>query len=526
MRKAVILAAIAVALIVLIVPATAFATQVVERFNVAARAGVQSHADIDDGVVVFQQKDTLAGGWNIYGRTLTSSTIFPICTWGGDQILPRISGDLVVWEDHRGGTADIYGYDLANPGEFVICAALSQQKRPAVSGGWVVWQDHRNDNWDIFGWKAGDPAGGGPICAAAEGQLDPDVAGDWVVWTDQRWGDKDILGYNRAADYEFRVCTDTADQDQPATDGAVVVWRDARGAAATGADIYRFDLKTSTEKAVWTLAGDQQEPDVDGDVIVWSDGSAVASGRGFNVWGVDTVFDQPLAIATGARWQAQPAVDEYVVVWGDTAKSPAADLLGLEFTPWSARLRLASSTGSSTWTRSATIKLSPYGRSKDGIVTEMRLWKPGDVTSFEPYATTVDPWYLVGDDGVKRVNAQFRDLSGGVSPLVTGSITLDTHGPVCSVPSPVVVAAGDTATLKYRVNDNLSPKADVTIRIKNTAGATVAIMQLSGRATGKVLSLRYRCELDAGVYRVVVSAKDLAGNAQSRTGSNKLTVGE
>jgi hypothetical protein len=41
-----------------------------------------------------------------------------------------------------------------------------------------------------------------------------------------------------------------------------------------------------------------------------------------------------------------------------------------------------------------------------------------------------------------------------------------------------------------------------------------------------VLSRSYRCTLAPGTYRIVVSAIDLAGNAQAKLGANKLIVTE
>jgi beta propeller repeat protein len=478
---------------------------------------------VSGDLVVFQQKN--AGGWNIYARDLATSTTIPICTKAGDQVLPRVDGRLIVWEDRRAGNADIYGYDLDAPGEFVICDDPREQRRPCVSGGWVVWQDHRGASWDVYGWSVGDAPGGVAVCDADKDQVDPDVDGDWVVWTDRRWGDRDVLGYNRVADYEFRACVDPADQDQPAVAGDTVVWRDARNAATLGSDIFAFDLTTSTERAVWSGPGAQSDPAVSGDLVLWTDAAMASSPAGVNVVGLDLAFDQTLWLARAKGWQGQPAVDGYVTAWGDTHSSPAGDLYGARLTPWSTNLRVTTTDGGTHWTRESEVRLEPRARSKGGIVTGMAVTEPGAAAVWEPYATTVTR-YLSGADGVKRFDAQFKDLSGDTSPLATGSITLDTHGPSCSVPRAVTVAKGETVAITYRVNDNLAARAVVTMRIKNAAGATVEIMQIGSRPTGRALTRGYRCRLAAGAYKIVVTAVDLAGNVQAKVGENKLTVTE
>jgi beta propeller repeat protein len=518
---------LASALVALAVPASASATQIVDRFTVVAAPATQSHADLAADVVVYQQNDTKkdGSGWNIYGHNLTTHATFPVCVAPGDQVLPSISDTLVVWEDHRAGNADIYGYVLGTPAPFGICTDLKQQRRPRVDAGWVVWQDDRNDNWDIFGWRLGDPAGGTAIDAGEFDQTEPDVWGDNVVYTD-RWydgKDKDIRGYNRVADYVFKVCVDGSAQDHPAISGNTVVWRDARSATTGGTDIFGFDLETSSEFIVTTAPGDQTEPAISGDLVLWTDRARVGAPRGADVWAYDIAYGQPIALAAFSKYQGQPAVDGYTAVWSDARLATAPDLVGAHLSPWFARLRI---NDGKAWTTKATVPLSPYGRSKDGIVTAMSLWNDGAVPAWESYSTFKQTWYLPAGDGVKRVWARFADLDGTNSPIVSDTITLDTHGPLCRAPSPVTVAKGHVAVIKYRVNDNLAEQADVTIRVVNRAGDTVKILILGKQKTGEVRSRKVLCDMNAGVYRIVVSAKDLAGNPQSEKGTNTLTVSE
>jgi beta propeller repeat protein len=527
MKARLLCALLAGALFVLAVPASAMATQVVDRFTVLAATATLSHADISADIVVFQKNDAKkdGSGWNVYGHSIATDVTFPICTALGDQVHPSISGSLVVWEDHRAGNADIYSYDLGTSAALPVCLDLAEQRHPRVDGGWVVWQDHRNDDWDIYGWRIGDPAGGSVIYDGEYDQTEPDVSGDNVVWTDpySDGKDKDIRGYNSVADYVFKVCVDGSRQDQPAISGDTVVWRDARNAATGGTDIYSFGLQTSSESALTTTPGDQSEPAISGDLVLWTDRARAGGSGGVDVWAYDTAYDQPIGLAMFDKYQGQPAVDGYTAVWSDTRDSATADLMGAELTPWFADLRINSG---QSWANEVTVELFPYGRSKGGIVTEMSLWNDGAPAVWEPYATTKSTWYLPAGDGVKKVRARFRDLSGGESPAVYDAITLDTHGPLCKVPSAVSVASGDVATIKYRVDDNLARQADVTIRITTKGGATVKIMILGRRPTGKLLSEKVLCNIGSGVYKIVVKAKDLAGNPQSKTGINTLTVGE
>jgi hypothetical protein len=77
----------------------------------------------------------------------------------------------------------------------------------------------------------------------------------------------------------------------------------------------------------------------------------------------------------------------------------------------------------------------------------------------------------------------------------------------------------------YRVNDALSPRATVTIKIKTLGGAPVKTLTPGKRVTGKLLAASFLCNLAKKKYRFEVYAKDLAGNQQRLpVGSNYLTV--
>ena len=110
-----------------------------------------------------------------------------------------------------------------------------------------------------------------------------------------------------------------------------------------------------------------------------------------------------------------------------------------------------------------------------------------------------------------------------VSPLYQARTTLDTHGPTTKAPEPARGARGTYITLRFRVDDNLSPKARVTIVIRK--GTTVVrTLKPVLRATGKLVSRRFLCKLAKGKYTFRVKAKDLAGNAQTKIGANTLIV--
>ena len=502
----------------------------------------ETNPDLSGTNLVWQEKT--GSDWNIYGATIdpTSHTVgpvTPICINPGDQILPRVSvgsnGDvLVVWEDRRSGNADIYGYDATQGKAFTVCTDPAQQVAPRISGDWVVWQDDRNGNWDIYGAMIDpttDPITVGPatpICTEAHDQIQPDVSGDTVVWSDTRYGDHVIFAYNRTADYTFGLSLSNGvqDQEQPAVwtrpDGTgTVVWRDTRNAATSGTDIYGFDLQTAREFAVCTATGDQSAPAVDQGLVVWNDARSATTG--LDVRGYDLTLQQAFPVVTTAAWQGQPTISGDTVVWADLRNGGVADLWAADLTPWNARLSLD---GGTAWTRSATASLGLFAQSPYGIVTRMTLTNVGGPAgTAKPYSTIKSPWYLTPGDGRKTVTVTFDDLFANASPLMSASITLDTHGPTVTVPAAVSVKRGAIASIGYRVTDKLSPRAAVTIHLLDRHGNIVKVFMVPRAVTGKMLHrFRFVCKLKAGSYRIRAWATDLAGNHQVKVGANRLTV--
>jgi hypothetical protein len=130
------------------------------------------------------------------------------------------------------------------------------------------------------------------------------------------------------------------------------------------------------------------------------------------------------------------------------------------------------------------------------------------------------------DDRTHAVLYRSIDDAGNIEVAHSCSVRIDTRRPTPLANWAATVRRGHTASLAYSVRDPRpgSPTADVTIRVKTSAGRLVKRLVVRGVSINKRLAAKFVCHLARGRYRFSVCATDAAGNAQSKVASNRLTV--
>lgn len=130
--------------------------------------------------------------------------------------------------------------------------------------------------------------------------------------------------------------------------------------------------------------------------------------------------------------------------------------------------------------------------------------------------------YGYGSAGVQKRALTAADIAGvqWIYPLKPA----DTIGPVCSAKS-ATATRGKTVRLYLKVHDALSSKVTMKLAITTQSGS---VKKTWTRGYGENYSgwwfVNYKCTLKKGAYRLVVTGKDLAGNAASKVGRATLTV--
>jgi hypothetical protein len=132
----------------------------------------------------------------------------------------------------------------------------------------------------------------------------------------------------------------------------------------------------------------------------------------------------------------------------------------------------------------------------------------------------------VSAPGVSNYNYRSSDSSGDSSGDGLFTVKIDVSKPVPVILHAVSCRNGANVTLAFRIVDAKPScgRARVTLHILDTAGKVVRRVSLGIRPTNKAQTFRFRCTLPSGSYRVALYATDVAGNRQSKVGSNRLRV--
>ena len=102
-------------------------------------------------------------------------------------------------------------------------------------------------------------------------------------------------------------------------------------------------------------------------------------------------------------------------------------------------------------------------------------------------------------------------------------VKIDTVGPT-TLAKAAKGHKGKAIALRYLVRDNLSPQAvAVTLTVRNSHGKLVKRFVLGTRPISTWCVARWTPKAK-GTYRYTVTAKDLAGNRQTKSGSAKIAV--
>jgi hypothetical protein len=130
------------------------------------------------------------------------------------------------------------------------------------------------------------------------------------------------------------------------------------------------------------------------------------------------------------------------------------------------------------------------------------------------------------NDGRYEITFFATDVAGNVEATNTLVVNIDTRKPRTRALRAVTVHRNQFVNLRFRVNesDHFQRTAQVTIRIRNSAGRVVKVLNLGQRRVNANLARSWRATLRPGIYRYNVYARDDAGNRQANIASARIRI--
>jgi beta propeller repeat protein len=176
--------------------------------------------------VAFVRSSTSQSDIDGYDNLLGLPFAQPVTNDAAAQARPRVSGDLIVYEDYTSGNADIFGYHISTAGPpFAIATGANGETQADVDGNHVVWVEDNSatgtDQVMLYDAITGETR---QLSTIASHKLKPRISGNFVVWSDDRNGNLDVYIYDLTTNTEQLLVGGSGDQVLGGIDGPRVVY--------------------------------------------------------------------------------------------------------------------------------------------------------------------------------------------------------------------------------------------------------------------------------------------------------------
>lgn len=193
-------------------------------FNGAWLYGTASASPLGDQV---PRDMTGAGDWlvwedaarsDIYAYNIPAGNGLYITSDAFVQRNPVITGNVVLWEDYRGGEARIYAYFLDTAETRRISDGPGNHRNPSAYGTLVAWEDDRNGTRDIWAARL-DGTAPFPIHEGPDRESDPLVLDEVVYYRTYRFNVWDIRAHDVRTNDTWEITSDVSINHAPFTNG-------------------------------------------------------------------------------------------------------------------------------------------------------------------------------------------------------------------------------------------------------------------------------------------------------------------
>lgn len=249
-----------------------YAVNLTETYVTEGLPSSQFDPKISGNIIVYSERDPVTHpDADIWYCDVSTGEHMNISPGNGDQLLPNISGNRIVYTDYGTGNADICLYDISSGITTRLNDDPSSQRNPSISGAFVVHEDNRNGDYDIYLFNVETETETQltdyPDCFGTH-QINPDISGTKVVWEDYRSGSSgDIYMMDILTGEETLVAGSPNQEREPSIDGDIIAY------VSNDTDfgnIYYYRISTGETVQVTGMLGDdiyERCPDVSGDYI-------------------------------------------------------------------------------------------------------------------------------------------------------------------------------------------------------------------------------------------------------------------
>jgi len=266
-----------------------------------------------DGLILAYEAVRGTGDSDIYLYDIATGNTTAIATGPAIQRTPAVSGDMVVytaytkkgWEQTD---TDLYLYRIST-GETTRITLPGEQVNPRISGNLLAWQDEPPGHSSVNLMLQDLSTGAQMKVPTRMWAYSPDISGDQVIWIDNPAGPAVYL-YDLTGDTWQRVTNRTGIQGQPVLDRGRIAWADSRG---DDIDIFVLDLATGVETQVTEGDGNQFTPSLSGDRVVWID----FRNRNHDVYTYDLATGRTTEVTTNPAEQENVQIGGCIVAWSD-----------------------------------------------------------------------------------------------------------------------------------------------------------------------------------------------------------------
>ncbi|MDD3269692.1 MAG: carboxypeptidase regulatory-like domain-containing protein, partial [Syntrophomonadaceae bacterium] len=207
---------------------------------------------------------------DIFAGNYTAKEFKPVCEELGEQIMPNIYGNRLLWINQD--TGELWMKDSSSNIQDLIASDVRPNSTPAIWKDVVGWSGKVNEVYQIHIKNLANNSS--IVDSTGLNQVSPQVWKDKVVWIEDNnlW----VGTISPQGITQKKTILNEANPNiyNPYIYGNNIVWQEKRN--DQDYDIFLYNLATGEEKTLIGWDGDQYIAGIFGDVVLWSNGWSMA----------------------------------------------------------------------------------------------------------------------------------------------------------------------------------------------------------------------------------------------------------